>query len=206
MFGRSCGQTSFCKFWVFSLEFLEICKFVWPRGIYPEAFSVEAFDWGRQLANRICNEGAGLDHRVGTCRRESEIPTNKSTFCLSSELITNFDLSSFLSIWAFSKPLDPTDLRLFHMTRRAVSRRVIPVPGCLAAVVAKIVLVRKGCSTSNFLKSVNSFGLAVFFRSVSWSMLSIGGAKSPNEFATKALDWNTGSVHVAEHPKFRPKN
>ena len=57
---------------------------------------------------------------------------------------------------------------------------------------AKIVFRLLGCETLNFSKSVNSFGLAVFFRNFSRLMLSIRVAKSPNEFETKKLDWTKG--------------
>ena len=94
----------------------------------------------------------------------------------------------------------------FHMTRRAVSRRVIPVPGCSTQVMAKIVFRLLGCETLNFSKSVNSFGLAVFFRNFLRSMLAIRVAKSPNEFETKKLDWTKGLAMTSKFPKFCFKN
>ena len=87
------------------------------------------------------------------------------------------------------------------MTRRAVlPSRVIPLPGCSAEVDTRMDFGPSGCSSSNFSKSVNSFGFAVFFRRFSRPMLSIGAAKSPNEFVTKALDWTKGWGHG---PKIR---
>ena len=52
----------------------------------------------------------------------------------------------------------------------------------------------------NFSKSINSFGLAVFFRKIPRLMLAIRIAKSQNEFVTKALGWNRGWVMT---PKIR---
>ena len=88
------------------------------------------------------------------------------------------------------------------MTRRALSCRVIPVPGCWAEIDAKIVFGAAACSTANCSESVNSFrqnGFCVrFFRP--W--LSFGGAKSQNKFVTKPLSWTKGSVHEVEISKF----
>ena len=52
----------------------------------------------------------------------------------------------------------------------------------------------------NFPKSVNSFGLAVFFRKFPRPMLVIRAAKSQNELATKALGRNRAWVMA---PKIR---
>ena len=52
----------------------------------------------------------------------------------------------------------------------------------------------------NFSNSVNSFGLAVFFRNFHRSMLAIRTAKSQNEFVTKALGYNRAWVMT---PKIR---
>ncbi len=70
------------------------------------------------------------------------------------------------------------------MTRRAVSCRVIPVPG-RPKLGHKIVFKGGWCSGANFSKSVNSFGPNVFCVCLSRSWLSIRGAKSQNEFETK---------------------
>ena len=56
-----------------------------------------------------------------------------------------------------------------------------------------------------FSKSVNSFGLAVFFLHVLGSMLSNRGAKSRNEFAAAELHWTMGSGHGPEISKFSVK-
>ena len=81
------------------------------------------------------------------------------------------------------------------MARRALSCRVIPVPGRWAEIDAKIVFMTERCSTVNCSKSVNSFrqnGFCVrFFRP--W--LSFGGVKSQNEFVTKPVGGTKGSVH-----------
>ena len=63
--GSSRGLNRFCNLLVFNLEFLEICEFVWPRGIFPEVYWVNAFDSYSQIAKRICNDGAGLQQGVG---------------------------------------------------------------------------------------------------------------------------------------------
>ena len=47
----------------------------------------------------------------------------------------------------------------------------------------------------DFSKSVNSFGLAIFFRQFRGSMLSNRDAKSRNEFAAAELHCNMGSGH-----------
>ena len=56
-----------------------------------------------------------------------------------------------------------------------------------------------------FSKSVNSFGLAVFFRHSVGSMLSNRGAKSRNEFAAAELHWNMGSGYGSKISKFSLK-
>ena len=66
----------------------------------------------------------------------------------------------------------------------------------------KLVLVFSVCSTSNFSKSVNSFGPDVFFRSSTRLRLSIGEVVAPTEFATKALTYNMGSVTMMEILEF----
>ena len=58
----------------------------------------------------------------------------------------------------------------------------------------------------DFSKSVNSFGLAIFFLHFIWSMLSNHGAKSRNEFAAAELHCNTGSGHDPEISNFSVKN
>ena len=63
--GPNRDQTRFWTFGVLNLEFLEICEFVWPRGIFPEVSWVNAFDSCRQIAKRFCNEGVGLQQGVG---------------------------------------------------------------------------------------------------------------------------------------------
>ena len=63
-----------------------------------------------------------------------------------------------------------------------------------------------GCSRPDFSKSVNSFGLAVFFCHSVGSMLSNRGAKSRNEFAAAELHWNMGSGHDPEISKFSVEN
>ena len=88
------------------------------------------------------------------------------------------------------------------MIRRALSCRVIPVPGRWAEIDAKIVFDAAACSTANCSESVNSFrqnGFCVRFFSP-W--LSFGGAKSRNEFVTKPLSCTKGSVHGVENSKF----
>ena len=100
---------------------------------------------------------------------------------------------------AVRKTPDLPDLRFIQVTRRAVSCRVIPNTGCLAEVGSEIVLIRGGCSSLNFSKSVNSFGPTLFFYKFSRSMLSIRAAKSPNEFETKALTWTKGWGHGTEN-------
>ena len=86
------------------------------------------------------------------------------------------------------------------MIRRALSYRV--VPGRWAEIDAKIVFNAAACPTANCSESVNSFrqnGFCVrFFRP--W--LSFGGVKSQNEFVTKPLSCNKGSVHQVEISKF----
>ena len=57
-----------------------------------------------------------------------------------------------------------------------------------------------GCSSSNFSKSVNSFGLTVSFHIFFRFFLSIRGTKSRNKFETTALTW------VVETVLFRPSN
>ena len=51
-----------------------------------------------------------------------------------------------------------------------------------------------GCSRPDFSKSVNSFGPTVFFYNFFRLFLSIRGAKSRNEFETKAVTLNQGVV------------
>ena len=82
-----------------------------------------------------------------------------------------------------------------NVTRRAVSCRVIPVPGCWAEFDNEIVLGRAECSTVNFSKSVNLFGQAIFCICFSRPWLSIRVVKSQNEFETKPGLCNKGSVH-----------
>ena len=60
--------------------------------------------------------------------------------------------------------------------------------------------------TPDFSKSVNSFGLAVFFVHSMGSMLSNRGAKSRNEFAAAELHWNMGSGHGPKISKISVKN
>ena len=84
------------------------------------------------------------------------------------------------------------------MTRRALSCRVIPVPGRWAEIDAKIVLGREGCSGVNCSKSVNSFRQNGFCVRLFRPWLSFGGVKSQNEFVTKPLSCNKGSVHVVD--------
>ena len=87
------------------------------------------------------------------------------------------------------------------MTRRAVSCRAIPNTGFSSQDGSNIVLVRWGCSTLNFSKSVNSFCVPVFFYKFLGSRLSIGGVKSQNEFETKALTWTKHRFHDTEISK-----
>ena len=95
-----------------------------------------------------------------------------------------------------------TRSRHIHMTRRAVSCRVIPNTGFSSQGGSTKVLVRWGCSTLNFSKSVNSFHVSVFFRRFLGSGLSIGGVKSQNEFVTKALSCTKHRFHGTEKSKF----
>ena len=91
----------------------------------------------------------------------SEILSQKSTFCSSSKCITVAKIRPETATHVSEKHrISP--ISDFHMTRRAVSRRVIPVPGWSTHVMAKIVFRLLGCETLNFSKSVNSFRLAVF--------------------------------------------
>ena len=94
-----------------------------------------------------------------------------------------------------------TRSRHIHMTRRAVSCRVIPNTGFSSQDGSTKVLVRWGCSTLNFLKSVNSFCTPVFFYRFLASRFSIGGVKSQNEFVTKALTCNKYRFHDTEISK-----
>ena len=64
---------------------------------------------------------------------------------------------------------------------------------------ANIVLGGSVCSRSDFSKSVNSFGPAVFFPLFSRMWLSIGGAKSQNEFAAPDLYSNKLHAMVTEN-------
>ena len=58
-----------------------------------------------------------------------------------------------------------------------------------------------GRSRLDFSKSVNSFGPTVFFYNFSRFFLSIRGAISRNEFETKAMTLNQGSVTRPENLK-----
>ena len=52
--GPNRDQNRFWTFGVLNLEFLEICEFVWLRGICLQFISVDAFDsCRRQIAKRI---------------------------------------------------------------------------------------------------------------------------------------------------------
>ena len=88
------------------------------------------------------------------------------------------------------------------MTRRAVSCRVIPNGGKTGQFVPSMEIGPGDRLMLDFSKSVNSFGLAVFFRHSVGSMLSNRGAKSRNEFAAAELDCNIGSGHDPEMSKF----
>ena len=92
------------------------------------------------------------------------------------------------------------------MTRRAVSCRVIPNGGKTGQFVPSMEIVPGDNLRPDFSKSVNSFGLAVFFRHSVGSMLSNRGAKSRNEFAAAELHWTMGSGHDPEISKFSVKN
>ena len=86
-----------------------------------------------------------------------------------------------------------------------VSRRVIPNTGCSTEVGPYIVFGCGGCSTLNFSKSVNSFGLAVFFRNFLRPMLAIRTAKSQNEFATTEFHCNRAWAMPPESQNFNAK-
>ena len=122
-------------------------------------------------------------------------------FRWSSKCIPRAEIRSETTTWVSEKQQTFPIFDL-HMTRRALSCRVIPVPGRWAEIDAKIVFNASGCSTVNCSKSANSFrqnGFCVrFFRP--W--LSFGGAKSQNEFVTKPLSCNKGSVHEVEISNF----
>ena len=92
------------------------------------------------------------------------------------------------------------------MSRRAVSCRVIPNGGKTGQFVPSMEIIPGDLLSPDFLKSVNSFGLAVFFRHSVGSMLSNRGAKSRNEFAAAELHWNMGSGHDPEISKFSVEN
>ena len=92
------------------------------------------------------------------------------------------------------------------MTRRTVSCRVIPNGGKTGQFVPSMEIGPGDGLMLDFSKSVNSFGLAVFFRHSVGSMLSNRGAKSRNEFAAAELHWNMGSGHDPEISKFSVQN
>ena len=84
------------------------------------------------------------------------------------------------------------------MTRRAVSCRVIPNGRKTGQFVPRMEMGPGDRLMPDFSKSVNSFGLAVFFRHSVGSMLPNRGAKSRNEFAAAELHCNMGSGHGPE--------
>ena len=46
---------------MFNHEFLEIYKFVLQTANFLKVSRVKVLEWRRQIATRICNEGAGLE-------------------------------------------------------------------------------------------------------------------------------------------------
>ena len=89
----------------------------------------------------------------------------------------------------------------YHMTRRAVSRRVIPNTGFSSQDGSKIVFLTLGLEPLKFSKSVNSFCIPGFFYMFLGSRLSIGGIKLQNKFVTKALTCNKHRFHDTEISK-----
>ena len=92
--------------------------------------------------------------------------------------------------------------RVPHMARRMFCRRVIPWPGGLDEVVAKIVFVCGGCSSVSFSKSVDSFRPTVFCPCFSRMWLSIGGVNSQNKCVTPELGMGKTSVMRRKNWKF----
>ena len=64
---------------------------------------------------------------------------------------------------------------------------------------AKIVSVTFVSKTVKYSKSVNSFGLTVFFASEIYLSLSIRVDKSKNEFAAAEIRSNMGIAHVTQN-------
>ena len=98
---------------------------------------------------------------------------------VTSETIKFYDFSSLTRI----SLLAALALHIIMWLEERFCRRVIPSPGWLGEFVAKIVFVFSGCSTSNFSKSVNSFGPTVFF---------------PMVFSHVAFDWR---CHIAKQKR-----
>ena len=61
------GKNRFANIGVGNGEMLEICKFVWPTGIFPRCYSLRAFDVCGQIEKWICSGRDPKEHEGRSC-------------------------------------------------------------------------------------------------------------------------------------------